>query len=426
MGNIRESSMSRELALGQEYGYIIVSACRGDWSGDEKENKRINKQKTKELMGLIQSYGYSYVPVMGGFREKGIGEVLEDSFFILNYDRNIKGKGDISDLWDFGVLVCKKFNQDSFLFYDPKEGKPYYADKYGKADDYKFGTIIFNAPTSSDKPFFTSFKKGGGGYDPETGKFGKSDSRFRFEKRNRISRSKLTEKLVGWSALPVIQKEVTGYLSKFALGRVSSYINAEEMRIKSDRKNVYQTIGSIVAYCDVPQTLFKGIPSYDNSDPIFDIWLSYERELRDGFREYDYFEASITTGEFLALAKELGVADWVAKDVMSLYRDAQKDTKDYLSVDLVFGIRDYDFKNIMDTDSLVKSFNGEVVDRNLMMLETSNVDIYCSYDISGSRAGSDDNIFYGDGYLDFVPAGTIGKPQVDLGRELKKLGVNVK
>lgn len=104
-----------------ENGYIIVSLCN-----DEDDCVR-------KLITILKKSPWSYMPVYGGFIENKGKEnetvVYEKSFMIFNYDK--KGNPNkLDDLFNFGVELSKKFNQDSFFYHEPGKKPTYY--KYGK------------------------------------------------------------------------------------------------------------------------------------------------------------------------------------------------------------------------------------------------------------------------------------------------------
>ena len=104
-----------------ENGYIIVSLCN-----DEDDCVR-------KLITILKKSPWSYMPVYGGFIENKGKEnetvVYEKSFMIFNYDK--KGNPNkLDDLFNFGIELSKKFNQDSFLYHEPGKKPTYY--KYGK------------------------------------------------------------------------------------------------------------------------------------------------------------------------------------------------------------------------------------------------------------------------------------------------------
>lgn len=109
----------------------------------------------------IKRLGFSYTPVYGGYIEnKGLDnekEVYERSFVI--YNRNKEGQTlNINDLFNFGVELARKYNQESFLFKAPNE-TPKYITQGGEID------MEFTDPTSFNdvtKQYFTSLYK-----DPE-------------------------------------------------------------------------------------------------------------------------------------------------------------------------------------------------------------------------------------------------------------------
>ena len=104
-----------------ENGYIIVSLCN-----DEDDCIR-------KLITILKKSPWSYMPVYGGFIEnkgkKNETVVYEKSFMIFNYDK--KGSPNkLDDLFNFGVELSEKINQDSFLYHEHGKKPTYY--KYGK------------------------------------------------------------------------------------------------------------------------------------------------------------------------------------------------------------------------------------------------------------------------------------------------------
>lgn len=104
-----------------ENGYIIVSLCN-----DEDDCIR-------KLITILKKSPWSYMPVYGGFIENKGKEnetvVYEKGFMIFNYDK--KGNPNkLDDLFNFGVELSEKINQDSFLYHEHGKKPTYY--KYGK------------------------------------------------------------------------------------------------------------------------------------------------------------------------------------------------------------------------------------------------------------------------------------------------------
>ena len=274
-----ESNITRSLELGKIYGFIILSACRSDWDLDDKiNNNRINKKKTKELMSDIQKCGLSYIQVYGGYVEKGLGEVTEDSFFILNYDvRTNSYYSDMDYLKDVGIDLCKKYNQDSFLFSPPYE-KPYYVDKFGNEDDYKFGKIVFNAPTDEQNPYFISFKKGGGGYNRNNGKFGKSDSRFRYESKDDIAKKRLLPITMTYSDdnTWTLSSSEEGYGS-YAIKTTPERMRKALLRMKFKNQDTHANSKRTVKYMDIVDDLMN------KGNSTCYCWKSFYPKSREDF-----------------------------------------------------------------------------------------------------------------------------------------------
>lgn len=156
---VNEIGLNRLFNKHTENGYVMVSACRHDWSeDDEVENREINNIKTKELKEDIQKAGYQYIPVQGGFVEDDGTEVVEQSFLIVNF-KNKSGNGvhagDFSKLKELAISLCGKYNQDSVLVVEPGE-KPTYYTRTGEVD----GQFTSRTVRDAAQQYFT--KIGGG------------------------------------------------------------------------------------------------------------------------------------------------------------------------------------------------------------------------------------------------------------------------
>ena len=116
-------------------GYAIVSACRGELSKEE------NDERTEELEKKIREKGYSFKRAFGNYIEEGNGEVSEKSFIIFNFYRD-GSKGNFDDLKDFVIQICADYEQDSVLIKAP-DGVPVYYDKNGN--------VVSNPKKSSNK-----------------------------------------------------------------------------------------------------------------------------------------------------------------------------------------------------------------------------------------------------------------------------------
>lgn len=115
-------------------GYVIVSACRGSWSGDEEENRRINNEKKRELAHDAKAAGFGYIPVFGGYVEKkgtpDEQDVFESSLMV--FPRDTDGSPvPFERLKEWAVDEGIKFRQEVVLIKEPadadgNETAPYY------------------------------------------------------------------------------------------------------------------------------------------------------------------------------------------------------------------------------------------------------------------------------------------------------------
>jgi hypothetical protein len=154
--NLKETNLKKLLTKHSDAGYIIITAFRGENEYTE------NVKRNQKLKSDIDKSGYSYIPVWGGFIETDIEtgeqkEVKERSFIVLNFKRGtIEPMGDSEGLKELGRKLCKKYEQESYL-YKPqgKETKAYYLTGSGKVD-MMFSTAT---PTKSADMYFTNLAK---------------------------------------------------------------------------------------------------------------------------------------------------------------------------------------------------------------------------------------------------------------------------
>ena len=171
---LNEISVDRLLGKHYDAGFIIISASRNP----EEASNHENNEKTKELANDIRNKGYSYMPVYGGFIEN-VGsdnekEVYESSFLIFNFDR--KGEQlDYKDLYDFGLELTNKYQQESFLSKEPG-GSTKFITGDNKVDGVFNGDIKIN--DLADK-YFTSLVKT---KNMDSDQDNRRDSRFSFTK----------------------------------------------------------------------------------------------------------------------------------------------------------------------------------------------------------------------------------------------------
>lgn len=177
LDRLDEANLHQLLDKHSKNGYIIISPCRnGKDFGlditdpkDLKKLQEINNKRVKEFIGIIKKSNWSYMPVYGGFIENKGKEnetvVYEKSFMIFNYDK--KGTpGDLNELFDFGVEMSQKFNQDSFLYYEPNKKPAYYT---------KTGELVFDVGNKTKfndfaEEYFTDLHKNTQNYKGDAGK----------------------------------------------------------------------------------------------------------------------------------------------------------------------------------------------------------------------------------------------------------------
>lgn len=149
-------------------GYIVISPCRGgdDFKDNINPNQSsaeqiaaINNKRINEMINIIKKSGYSYTPVYGGFVENlgsyNEANVYERSFVIYNHDKNGK-VGDFKNLYNLGISLAKKFNQDSFLCQAPNDN-PKYITQNGNVDmEFDNNKLSFN---DVSQEYFTDLHK---------------------------------------------------------------------------------------------------------------------------------------------------------------------------------------------------------------------------------------------------------------------------
>ena len=148
---------SRILARHGKTGFAILSANRSDRDDD------YNKSVTARLLEDIQSKGYRYIPVYGGYvGSDGVEDDYEPSFIVFPYRA---GHGvvsssepeleDFQDFEDYMLSLCGKYLQDSILIVRPGQ-PPHYFDKSGNRVSSKSSSkLVVNDPGQA---FFTSYK----------------------------------------------------------------------------------------------------------------------------------------------------------------------------------------------------------------------------------------------------------------------------
>lgn len=162
---LKEINAKRLIDRHSQNGYAIISASRGfaEFGLDPKnpqhqnELKRINNQRTKDLVADVQHEGFSYTLSFGGFienqGEENEEEVYEQSVIVYAVKRN--GETDMDKLFNFAIAMCNKFNQDSVLVKFPDKDPAYY-NKQGEVDFELGSNVDFNDVSQT---YFTDLHK---------------------------------------------------------------------------------------------------------------------------------------------------------------------------------------------------------------------------------------------------------------------------
>lgn len=128
---LQESNLSRIFSHYQNDPFIVISAERPD---------KDNKKRTLNLKNDIRSAGFGYIPVDGGWKEKGVVST-EASFFIP-----MPSGTKYEDFFNWGIKMCKKYGQYAVLISDGNGNIAYYKDD-GSIDMEFKGGISFNKNT---------------------------------------------------------------------------------------------------------------------------------------------------------------------------------------------------------------------------------------------------------------------------------------
>ena len=165
--SINEGNIKRIIATHSNNGYIVIFPCRGgsDFGINPNNSKceadnlaNINKERMKEIIEDIKESGFSYTPLYGGFIENLGSEneetVYERSFIVYNKDKHDRER-DFNDLFEFGLSMCRKYNQESFLVQAPNDN-PKYVKQDGSIDFEFDGGKVFN---DISREYFTDLHK---------------------------------------------------------------------------------------------------------------------------------------------------------------------------------------------------------------------------------------------------------------------------
>ena len=118
--------------------------------------RRRNAHADKQLKSDINSAGFSYTPVYGGYHgQDSVVDSYEPSYVVYCYDRNGQQR-DFQDLLQFALQMCRKYSQESVYVQAPGE-PPVYMDADGNqmnsssSDNFKFNR--------NQEEFFTTTKR---------------------------------------------------------------------------------------------------------------------------------------------------------------------------------------------------------------------------------------------------------------------------
>lgn len=130
---IDEVKLNRILRKHYNDGFIIITNFRG-----ERDNKE-NVNGFNELKNIVKNHEFSYIPVFGGYVENmGTEEerqVHEPALLVPNQIvGSAKSYDEDTRLFQLGVNLANKYNQDSFLYKPKGSNNAYYIDKNGKVD----------------------------------------------------------------------------------------------------------------------------------------------------------------------------------------------------------------------------------------------------------------------------------------------------
>ena len=132
-----------------------IQSIDSDAMYDEMKDwlRRRNAFADKHLKKDINSAGFSYTPVFGGYHgSDGVVDSYEPSYVVYCYDRKGQQR-DFQELKDFALQMCAKYSQDSVYVQAPGE-PPVYLDAEGNqtnstsSDNFKFNR--------DDQEFFTT------------------------------------------------------------------------------------------------------------------------------------------------------------------------------------------------------------------------------------------------------------------------------
>jgi len=119
---IAEASFNRARQHVEERGvpFVMISAYRNP----EEVPMRQNRANDKAMKRSFNDAGFPFIKMSGGYIEKSDEEeetqVSEPSILVLDAPVEGIAKGPVPDLFQFASEMARKYNQDSFIYGQPK------------------------------------------------------------------------------------------------------------------------------------------------------------------------------------------------------------------------------------------------------------------------------------------------------------------
>lgn len=160
-------------------------------------------------------------------------------------------------------------------------------------------------------------------------------------------------------------------------------------------------------YFKSKETLINAKNKDDIFSPLENIYYSYDRDLKNyGIRSYEDFEAIMLNDQ--SMFKELGVDSWLISTIMELYNNIEKGKDDYFNINVYLTIPLKDYTEKFGYDFRIRNHDKEDLISNFL-----DCDLYAVGDIYASFGENDENIFYGDGkHFKSEYIGTVDKHNV--------------
>jgi len=159
---LTEANLNRIINGHDKDGYVMISASRHDCLDGIIDNPSAqaiideNNKRTTALKQDIKAYGYSYIPVYGGYRETGSEQAsIEKSFIVFPYN-NISGEYVDFDKFENDMKKSgEEYNQDAILVKKPHANPRFFYINSGEWDTQDFGNASIN---DVQKEYFTALK----------------------------------------------------------------------------------------------------------------------------------------------------------------------------------------------------------------------------------------------------------------------------